>query len=168
MMIIVWGVAGSGKTTIGKALATKMTWSFFDADDYHPLANIEKMSGGRPLTDADRLPWLNKLRELVDAHKDSKGAVLACSALRASYRGILGFGLHHVRSVLLDGSKTIIASRLLARTDHFMPLTLLDSQLELLDREHDGLTLSIEQAPEDLVQAITQWLENQSRPHPTE
>ena len=168
MIIIVWGVAGSGKTTIGKALAAKMSCCFFDADDYHPTANIEKMRGGRPLTDADRLPWLNKLRELVDAHEDSKDAVLACSALRASYRGILGFGLPHVRSVLLDGSKTIVASRLLARTDHFMPSALLDSQFELLDREHDGLTLSVEQAPEDLVQAITQWLENQSRPHSSE
>ena len=168
MSIIVWGVAGSGKTTIGKALAARMSCCFFDADDYHPTANIEKMSGGQPLTDADRLPWLNKLRELVDAHEDSKDAVLACSALRASYRGILGFGLPHVRSVLLDGSKTIVASRLLARTDHFMPSALLGSQLELLDREHDGLTLSIEQTPEDLVQAITQWLENQSRPHSSE
>ena len=168
MIIIVWGVAGSGKTTIGKAIAAKMSCCFFDADDYHPTANIEKMSGGQPLTDADRLPWLNKLRELVDAHEDSKDAVLACSALRASYRGILGFGLPHVRSVLLDGSKTIVASRLLARTDHFMPSALLDSQFELLDREHDGLTLSIEQTPEDLVQAITQWLENQSRPHSSE
>ena len=168
MIIIVWGVAGSGKTTIGKTLAAEMTCSFFDADDYHPPTNIEKMSGGQPLTDADRLPWLKKLRELVDAHEDSKGAVLACSALRASYRSILGFGLPHVRSVLLDGSKTIIARRLLARTDHFMPTTLLDSQFELLDREHEGLTLSIEQAPEDLVQAITEWLENQSRAHPSE
>ena len=168
MIIIVWGVAGSGKTTIGKALAAKMSCCFFDADDYHPTANIEKMSGGQPLTDADRLPWLNKLRELVDAHEDSKDAVLACSALRASYRGILGFGLPHVRSVLLDGSKTIVASRLLARADHFMPAALLDSQFELLDREHDGLTLSVEQAPEDLVQAVTQWLENQSRPHSSE
>ena len=168
MIIIVWGVAGSGKTTVGKALAVKMSCCFFDADDYHPTANIEKMSGGRPLTDADRLPWLNKLRELVDVHEDSKDAVLACSALRASYRGILGFGLHHVRSVLLDGSKTIVASRLLARTDHFMPTTLLDSQFELLDRKHEGLTLSIEQAPENLVQAITQWLEDQSRTYPIE
>ena len=168
MIIIVWGVAGSGKTTIGKALAAKMSCCFFDADDYHSTANIEKMSGGQPLTDADRLPWLNKLRELVDAHEDSKGAVLACSALRASYRGILGFGLPHVRSVLLDGPKTIVASRLLARTDHFMPTTLLESQFEVLDREHEGLTLSIEQSPEDLVQAITQWLENQSRAHPSE
>ena len=168
MIIIVWGVAGSGKTTIGKALAAKMSCCFFDADDYPPSATIEKMRGGQPLTDADRLPWLNKLRELVDAHEDSKDAVLACSALRASYRGILGFGLPHVRSVLLDGSKTIVASRLLARADHFMPSALLDSQFELLDREHDGLTLSVEQAPEDLVQAITQWLENQSRPHSSE
>ena len=168
MITIVWGVAGSGKTTIGKALAAKMSCCFLDADDYHSTANIEKMSGGQQLTDADRLPWLNKLCELVDAHEDSKDAVLACSTLRASYRGILGFGLHHVRSVLLNGSKTIVASRLLARTDHFMPSALLDSQLELLDRKHDGLTLSIEQAPEDLVQAMTQWLENQSRPHPTE
>ena len=168
MIIIVWGVAESGKTTIAKALAAKMSCCFLDADDYHPTANIEKMSAGQPLTDADRLPWLIKLRELVDAHEDSKDAVLACSALRASYRGILGFGLPHVHSVLLDGSKTIVASRLAARTDHFMPSALLDSQFELLDREHDGLTLSVEQAPEDLVQAITQWLENQSRPHPSE
>ena len=168
MIIIVWGVAGSGKTTIGKALAAKMSCCFFDADDYHSTANIEKMMAGQPLTDADRLPWLNKLRELVDSHDNSEDAVLACSALLASYRGFLGFGLPHVRSVLLDGSKTIIASRLLARTDHFMPTTLLDSQFELLEREHEGLTLSIEQAPEDLVRAITQWLENQSRTHPSE
>ena len=73
-----------------------------------------------------------------------------------------------MRSVLLDGSKSIVASRLLARTDHFMPTALLDSQFKMLEREHEGLTLSIEQAPEDLVQAVTQWLENQSRPHPSE
>ena len=168
MIIIVWGAAGSGKTTIGKALAARMSYSFFDADDYHPTANIEKMSGGQPLTDSDRLPWLNRLRELVDAYDDSKNAVLACSALRACYRDILGFALPHVRSVLLDGSKSIVASRLLARTDHFMPTALLDSQFKMLEREHEGLTLSIEQAPEDLVQAVTQWLENQSRPHPSE
>ena len=168
MIIIVWGVAGSGKTTIGKALAVGMSCPYFDADDFHPAANIKKMASGQPLTDVDRLPWLKQLREIVDAHDGRKRAVLACSALTASYRSILGFGLPHVRSVLLDGSKTIVASRLLARTDHFMPAALLDSQFELLDRKHDGLTLSIEQAPEDLVQAITQWLENQSRPHPSE
>jgi carbohydrate kinase (thermoresistant glucokinase family) len=114
MIIIVWGVAGSGKTTIGKALAVGMSCPYFDADDFHPAANIKKMASGQPLTDVDRLPWLKQLREIVDAHDGRKRAVLACSALTASYRSILGFDLPHVRSVLLDGPESLIARRLAA------------------------------------------------------
>ena len=163
MIIIVWGVAGSGKTTIGKALAVGMSCPYFDADDFHPAANITKMASGQPLTDVDRLPWLKQLREIVDAHDGRKRAVLACSALTASYRSILGFDLPHVRSVLLDGPESLIARRLKMRKDHFMPTSLLRSQIALLEPEHGGLTLNIEQAPSALVQAIQHWLQNEER-----
>jgi carbohydrate kinase (thermoresistant glucokinase family) len=161
MIIIVWGVAGSGKTTVGQALAAGMPCPYFDADDFHPAANIKKMASGQPLTDVDRLPWLKQLREIVDAHDSEKSAVLACSALTAAYRSILGFGLPHVRSVLLDGPESLIVRRLKMRKDHFMPTSLLHSQIALLEPEHDGLTLNIEQAPSVLVQAIQRWLQSE-------
>lgn len=163
MIVIVWGVAGSGKTTVGKALAAGMSCPYFDADDFHPAANIKKMAGGQPLTDVDRLPWLKQLREIVDAHDGCKKAVLACSALTFYYRSILGFGLPHVRSVLLDGPESLIASRLKMRKNHFMPTSLLRSQIALLEPEHDGLTLNIEQAPSTLVQTILHWLQGEDR-----
>ena len=140
-----------------------MSCPYFDADDFHPAANIKKMASGHPLTDVDRLPWLKQLREIVDGHDGQKKAVLAYSALTVSFRSILGFGLPHVRSVLLDGPASLIARRLKMRKDHFMPTSLLRSQIALIEPEHGGLTLNIEQPPRALVQATQHWLHSKER-----
>lgn len=158
MMIIVWGVSGSGKTTIAKALAQQMACAWFDADEFHPASNIEKMATATPLTDRDRAPWLQRLRLLVDEYAGDNNAVLACSALRACYRQTLGFTQSHVRSVYLFGTYEVIEKRLAQRENHFMPSTLLRSQFETLESEHDGLTLEITHPPQELVAAICEWL----------
>ena len=158
MMIVVWGVSGSGKSTISQALARELKCPCFDADDFHPQSNIQKMAAGIPLTDDDRLPWLEKLRLLVDEYRSDEIAVMACSALKSCYRQLLGFDTPQVRSVLLQGDFELIASRLAKRESHFMPASLLQTQLDLLETEHTGLTLDAQQPPPELVSAITRWL----------
>jgi len=158
MIIIIWGVTGSGKTTISRALGNSLRCPVFDADNFHPEKNIRKMRAGMPLNDEDRYPWLQRLRVLVDSYTDEDVAVLACSALKASYRKMLGFGQPHVRSFLLFGSDTLIAERLARRDNHFMPSSLLPSQMQLLELEHGGLTLNAERTPEQLVSQILRKL----------
>jgi gluconokinase len=158
MIVVIWGVAGSGKTTIARALGQHLGWAWFDADDYHPEANVAKMAAGVALSDAARQPWLQRLRALIDDYADQTHAVLACSALQMAYRQTLGFGQAHVRSVLLNGSPALIAQRLQQRQAHFMPASLLSSQFDLLQPQHDGLTLDVGQNPDDLVEQISDWL----------
>ncbi|NCF43219.1 MAG: gluconokinase [Proteobacteria bacterium] len=158
MIVVIWGVTGSGKTTIARALGQHLGWAWFDADDYHPKANLAKMAAGVALNDADRQPWLQRLSTLIDDYAGQKNALLACSALQMSYRKTLGFGQDHVRSVLLNGNPALIAQRLQQRQHHFMPASLLDSQFDLLQPQHDGLTLDIGQKPDDLVAQISDWL----------
>ena len=129
MVILIMGVAGSGKTTIGRALAASLGWSFRDADDFHPAANVAKMSAGQPLTDADRAPWLAAIR----AHLDDKlargeNAVVTCSALRESYRAQLLADPARVKLVHLTGDPALLAARIADRTDHFMKPQMLASQ----------------------------------------
>lgn len=132
--LIVMGVSGSGKSTIGKALADRLGWTYKDADDYHPPANVAKMSAGHPLTDEDRRPWLRAIAAEIDRVAAADGhAVIGCSALKRSYRDILVHDRADARVVYLDGSRELIARRLAARRNHFMPSGLLDSQFATLE-----------------------------------
>ena len=157
MIVVVMGVTGSGKTTIGELLAGRTGAEFADADDYHPLANKEKMAAGHPLNDADREPWLKELNRLLRRWlEQGKSGVLACSALKASYRTILESGLPHgaLTFVLLDGSKELIAQRLAARHHEYMNPKLLDSQLATLEMPHDALRIVNDRTPNEVVNQI--------------
>ena len=158
MIVVVWGVAGCGKSTVAIELARRLCCEMFDADDFHPESNIKKMAAGRPLNDRDRQPWLTDLRRLVDQYHADETAVLACSALTVSYRQTLGFEQSYVRSVLLTGDYELIANRLGHRHNHFMPADLLRSQFETLDTAHSGLTLDVRPTSAELVDEIMRWL----------
>ena len=158
MIIVLWGVAGSGKSTVAAELAHRLQCDVFDADEFHPKSNIRKMAEGRPLNDNDRQPWLAELRQLVDRYDKDDTAVLACSALKASYRQTLGFEESYVRSVLLTGRYELIAERLANRLGHFMPADLLRSQFETLETTHTGLTLDVSKKATELVDEIMAWL----------
>ncbi|MBU6452790.1 MAG: gluconokinase [Cyanobacteria bacterium REEB67] len=138
-VIIVMGVSGSGKTTTGKALAASLGWQFEDGDDFHSAANKAKMHAGHPLADADRMPWLQTLAEHIATWATSKPTVLACSALKESYRAILVGERSDVAVVYLKADFETIAARLNARTGHFMNKELLRSQFETLETPH-GVT----------------------------
>ena len=155
MIIVVMGVTGTGKTTVGKLLAKQLDWSFFDGDDYHPQENIEKMKAGIPLTDEDRAPWLRTLAGLLDELVDrDQSAVVACSALKADYRDTLRVG-EHVRFVHLCGSTELLKDRLEAREGHIMPAALLPSQLDDLEAPGpDALQVSVDRPPAEIVDAI--------------
>jgi gluconokinase len=133
MIVVLMGVCGCGKTTTGRALAGEMGWPFLDADDFHPEGNVAKMRAGIPLTDDDRWPWLDRLAsELAAINAGGAHAVLACSALRQAYRDRLARA-GDVRFVHLHGDRATLASRLAARPGHYMPASLLDSQLATLE-----------------------------------
>nr|WP_246580506.1 gluconokinase [Deinococcus aestuarii] len=152
--VIVMGVSGSGKTTIGAALAGRLGWAFADADDYHPAANREKMASGVPLTDEDRAPWLAALHELIADHVSrGRTLVLACSALKERYRRTLIGDLEGVRIVFAQGSRELIAERMSAR-HHFMPVALLDSQLAALEPPRDALNVDIRLPLEENVRRL--------------
>jgi gluconokinase len=155
--VLVMGVSGSGKSTIGKALADRMDWIFADADDYHPPANREKMSRGEPLTDEDRQPWLERLHDLIAEHAlEQKAIVLACSALKEKYREILVGDLEGVALVFLRGDAELIAERMRQR-EHFMPVSLLETQLATLEPPTNAIIVDIAQPLEIMLeQVITQ------------
>ena len=159
MVIILMGVSGSGKTTIGKLLATTLAWPFYDADDFHPQANIEKMARGLPLTDADRQPWLDALRTQIETliHQGQSG-VMTCSALKTSYRDHLASRHTAAHFVYLHGTYDLIQARLQARQDHFMPADLLASQFAALEEPQDVLRIDITATPEAIVQQIKRAL----------
>lgn len=157
-VLIVMGVSGSGKTTLGTALAQRLGWAFADADDYHPQANRDKMARGQPLTDADREPWLLRLRGLIEQHlAEDNPLVLACSALKESYRTTLSGGLEEVRYVFLHGNPALIAQRMQNR-EHYMPVSLLQSQLETLEPPTNAIQLDISRSLEDNLQTVLQHL----------
>ncbi len=154
MIIILMGVSGSGKTTIGRLLARDLGWDFQDADDFHPPENIAKMSSGVPLTDEDREPWLQSLHDLVlDYIGQNKQAVFACSALKEIYRTGLQVD-HIVQFVYLVGSFELIKERLTSRQRHFMTTDLLASQFAALEEPQDVLAIDISAKPEEIVRAI--------------
>ncbi|MGA7953704.1 MAG: gluconokinase [Gloeobacterales cyanobacterium] len=145
MIIILIGVSGSGKTTVGQALSTLTGWSFLDADDYHPEANISKMSRGEPLTDADRAPWLEILRTEIAARLAcGEDAILACSALKKAYRQQLQVDPAQVHCVYLKVSPELLQNRLEQRPDHFMKPSMLSSQLETLEEPDSTEALTVE------------------------
>jgi gluconokinase len=155
VVIIVTGVAGSGKTTIGRLLATSLGWEFHDADDLHPASNKDKMSRGIPLTDEDRWPWLRAVRDLVNQCLDNrKNAVIACSALKQEYRDLIVSGSKEVILVYLKGSEKLIARRLSLRKDHFFDKRLLQSQFDALEEPTDATIVDISATPEAVVEEI--------------
>ncbi|MGA7159171.1 MAG: gluconokinase [Acidobacteriaceae bacterium] len=161
MIVVLMGVSGSGKTTIGTLLAERMHTVFADADNYHSAANKAKMAAGHPLTDEDREPWLETLNALLlDWFHASNGGVLACSALKDAYRRTLSQNLPHdsIVFVLLDGSKELIAERLASRTNHYMNPGLLDSQFATLEPPSDALTVTNDRPPEEVVTEIMNHL----------
>lgn len=163
--LIVMGVSGSGKSLIGGLLARELGGVFEDADDFHPAANKAKMSAGTPLTDADRWPWYATLRKrIVDMRSRTRCYVLACSALKAAYRNRLrdDDSPDAVTFILLGGSRELIGKRLGARKGHFMPPTLLDSQLATLEETPDLLVVSIDQTPKAMVAEIVQRLDEEA------
>lgn len=154
--IILMGVSGCGKSTVGKLLSTRTGAPFFDGDDFHPQENITKMAAGIPLTDDDRQGWLEALRNLLKTHNTP--IIIACSALKQSYRNILEDIPNKPRFIYLHGTKEILLERLSKRaqeTNHFMPASLLDSQLDTLEQPgKDTLTISIELSPEQITDTI--------------
>ena len=160
MVIVVMGVSGSGKTTIGRLLAATLGWTFQEGDDVHPPENLRKMAAGIPLTDADRLPWLRELRRVIESClATGEDAVLACSALKQSYREMLAGGLDGVRFVHLTGDPALIAERLKHRQGHFMKAGMLAGQLAAIEPPEDGLHIEVEAAPEEIVAEIRRRLQ---------
>lgn len=155
MIILVMGVSGSGKTTVGQLLAKSLGWEFCDADALHPAANIEKMSRGIPLDDADRKPWLERLQQAIAQWlQEDKNMVLACSALKAAYRQILLQDKERIKLIYLKGDFKIIQERLRKRPDHYMPPELLQSQLDTLEEPSKAIYIDVSQPPEVVVREI--------------
>jgi len=158
MIVIVMGVVGSGKTTIGTLLSSQLGWAFADADDYHPQSNVDKIRNGIPLTDEDREPWLYLLRTAIVAWiAAGKNVVLACSALKRSYREKLGAS-PEVRFVYLKGTHALIADRLRSRRGHFAGESILSSQLADLEQPEGAVVIDIHGSPEQIVAQIKRTL----------
>jgi len=161
LIVILMGPAGSGKTTVGKLLASQLSWEFADGDDFHSSANKDKMSRGIPLTDEDRLPWLKSIYDaIVEWRAQGKNAVIGCSALKRSYRELLGIGPNamNIKLVYLKGSYDLLLERLHSRKGHYMKEQMLASQLADLEEPADALTIDIAKAPEASVSEIRKHL----------
>lgn len=159
MIVIVMGVTGAGKTTVGKGLAEELGWRFVDGDDYHPQANIDKMARGVPLTDEDRALWLRRLRQLVEkCLQNGWPVVIACSALRQAYRDYLSVDATQVRFVYLKGEYELIRTRLKGRRGHFAKEDLLASQFGALEEPEGVLTVDVVQDPDAIIANIRQSL----------
>jgi gluconokinase len=161
-VLIVMGVSGSGKSTIAAMLAQRLDWIYEDADWFHPKSNIEKMHHGEPLNDEDRWPWLRAIADWIDAtRRDDGHGIVACSALKRAYRDILIGDRRDVRLVFLKGDRDLVARRIAARADHFMPPALLDSQFQSLEEpqpDERAIVVSIVPHPRDIVENIIEKL----------
>lgn len=157
-VVVMMGVSGSGKTTIARGVAARLGWDMLEGDAYHPPSNIEKMSHGIPLDDADRLPWLQAIAQAIDAALAARRCtVVACSALKRSYRDILIGPRKNVALVYLQGSRALLDERMRHRAGHFMPPSLLDSQLATLEEptpDESPIIVSVAPPPEQIVDAV--------------
>lgn len=159
-LVVVMGVAGSGKSTVGAALADRLRLPLGDADDLHPSANVEKMSQGIPLTDEDRAPWLDAVGEEIARHR-VPGLVIACSALKVAYRDVLRAHAPEVFFLHLETTKRVLAQRMLVRSEHFMPLALLDSQLDTLEPlagDENGFAIDARRSVDEIIGAAERVL----------
>lgn len=157
MIILVMGVSGSGKTTIGKLLADRLSFEFLDADDLHPPANVRKMAQGNALTDEDRKPWLESIRgQISDSLAHHTSMVIACSALKQGYREVLL--REGVRLVYLKGEYSLLRDRMERREGHFMMANMLQSQFDALEEPEDSLVIDVSLSPEKIVETIVQQL----------
>lgn len=153
---------GCGKTTIGRLLSSRLGWRFADGDDYHSKENREKMKAGIPLDDDDRLPWLQTLHAVLqDAVAKNENMILACSALKRSYRRRLGINQQTLRSVFLKGTTELLEQRIAARTHAYMNTSLLKSQLETLEEPETGLIVNIDASPGAIIEEIVRELQIQ-------
>jgi len=159
MIILVMGVSGSGKTSVGEKLAESLGYEFRDADDFHPQENIDKMQNGIALNDEDRLPWLQKMQDIIKQHlSENTNIVITCSALKESYRQMLLINHESVKLVYLKGSFELIQKRLKERLNHFMSEKLLKSQFDILEEPLDAITVDISELLEVIVQKIVDKL----------
>jgi gluconokinase len=158
MIIVLMGVTGAGKTTIGRLLAEELSWTFYDGDDFHSQSNVEKMRRGEPLTDDDRVAWLDSLEELIrEKLRSQTNIVLACSALKASYRSRLLIDAQ-VRLVYLKGTRSLIERRLDERRGHYMNPSLIESQFAILEEPERAIVLDAADSPEHVVGWIRESL----------
>lgn len=154
-VIYIMGVSGSGKTTIGQRLSAETGYPFYDADDFHSMENIARMNAGIPLTDNDRLPWLKNIHDFVAKKITTHDIIFVCSALKQQYRDFLSDGIENrCRWVFLSGDYHTIEERLKGRTDHYMPLSLLQSQFDALEIPANSIMIDIKLSPEDIVDSI--------------
>ncbi len=159
MVVIVMGVAGCGKSTVGPLIAEALGGAFAEGDQFHPPANVAKMSSGLPLDDSDRMPWLAAMAEAIrDWRRQAQPTVLACSALRQRYREVLADGSDEVRFVYLRGTQTLIGDRMARRRNHFMPPSLLTSQFATLEEPADAIIVDVGGAPEAIAAAALERL----------
>jgi carbohydrate kinase (thermoresistant glucokinase family) len=161
MIIVVMGVCSCGKTLIGEMLADELGLAFYDADDFHSAASVEKMNSGIALDDNDRLPWLRAMAKEMPRWKSSGGAVLACSALKESYRQLLK-GTGDVCFVYLKGSRDLIVERMRGRKAQYMPLSLIDSQFATLEEPVDAVVADIAKRPDEIVRYIIEQLKKKT------
>jgi gluconokinase len=166
--LVVMGVSGCGKSTVGQAVADRLGWPFYDGDDFHPPENVAKMASGQPLNDADRAPWLDRLHDLIHDHlQQSSGAVVACSALKRRYRDVLRAGNDGLEFVYLQGDFDLIWRRMQARPDHYMKASMLHSQFDALEPPgpDEALAVSIDAPADEIVAHLIRHLAERNSSH---
>lgn len=160
MIILLMGVAGSGKTTVGRMLAERLRWSYYEADDFHPPANKQKMGAGIPLNDEDRAPWLGAIHHAMqECATQNRPSIFTCSALKARYREVLSAGLPQLKWVFLHAPRDVLLERLQHRSGHYMKASMLDSQFAALETPTDALAIDVRHPPEEIVDLVLRRLQ---------